>query len=86
MAVSIAVGAALILGTLTRVAAMAGIVLLGLFYLAHPPLHGMAASTMAGSYWIVNYNLIEIAALWVVMLFPTSKYFGLDVLIRSKKD
>ena len=82
--VILAVGMALMLGSLTRVAAIAGIVLLLVFYLAHPPLHGMSASSQVGSYWIVNYNLIEIAGLMVVYLFPTGRYFGLDHLIARK--
>lgn len=83
---SIAAGAALLLGTLTRLAATIAAVLLLLFYLAHPALHGMSASTMGGNFWLVNYNLIEIAALLVIILFPTSKYFGLDNLIKKGKD
>jgi len=85
IALSVFVGAALLLGTLTRVAAVAGSLLLLLFYLAHPPLPGMTASTQGGSYWIVNYNLIEIAALLVLFAFPTSRYVGLDNLIRRGK-
>ena len=44
----------------------------------------MAASTMGGSYWIVNYNLVEIAGLLVVIAFPTSKHFGLDNLLAKR--
>ncbi len=80
------VGMALMLGSLTRIAAVAGIALLLFFYLAHPPLHGMKASPPVGSFWIVNYNLIEIAGLLVVYLFPTGRYFGLDYLIGRKEN
>ena len=86
MTVILAVGMALMLGSLCRIAAIAGIALLLLFYLAHPPLHGMSASSQVGSFWIVNYNLIEIAGLMVVYLFPTGRYFGLDYLIGRKKN
>jgi thiosulfate dehydrogenase [quinone] large subunit len=82
--VILVVGMALVLGTLTRIAAIAGIALLALYYLAHPPLHGMSAVSPIGNYWIVNNNLIEIAGLLVVYLFPTSRYFGLDYLIGRK--
>lgn len=82
---TLAVGATLLLGVFTRAGAAAGCVLLALFYLAHPPLQGYAASTMGGSYWIVNYNLVEIAGLLVVIAFPTSKYFGLDKLLARGK-
>ena len=78
MLLLVGVGMALMLGVLTRVAVIAGIVLLLMFYLAHPPLHGM--SMAPGNFWIVNYNLIEIAALLLVYHFPTHKYFGLAAL------
>ena len=74
------VGMALRRGWLTRVAAGAGSAILLLYYLAHPPLHGMSGGPGAGNFWIVNYNLIEIAALLLVYHFPTSWYFGLDAL------
>ena len=76
----VGVGMALRLGSLTRIAAVAGIVLLLMYYLAHPPLHGMSTGPGAGSFWIINYNLIEIAVLLLVFHFPTSRHFGLDVL------
>ncbi|NIP16734.1 MAG: DoxX family membrane protein [Xanthomonadales bacterium] len=81
MTLLVGVGMALMLGVLTRIAAVAGIAILLLYYLAHPPLHGMAAGPGTGNYWIVNYNLIEVAALLLVYNFPTSRYFGLEVLI-----
>jgi thiosulfate dehydrogenase [quinone] large subunit len=81
MVLLIGVGLALMLGVLTRIAAVAGIVLLLLFYLAHPPLHDLAAGPGTGNYWIINYNLIEIAALLLVYHFRTSHHFGLDALI-----
>jgi len=80
MLLLVGVGMALMLGVLTRVAVIAGIVLLLMFYLAHPPLQGMSAGLGAGNFWIVNYNLIEIAALLLVYHFPTHKYFGLAAL------
>ena len=83
IALLIGVGAALMLGTLTRIAAAAGIVLLLMYYLAHPPFDGMGMGP--GSFWIVNYNLIEIAALLLVIYFPTSRSFGLDVLFERTK-
>jgi thiosulfate dehydrogenase [quinone] large subunit len=81
MALLTGIGTALMLGVLTRIAALAGIATLLLYYLAHPPLHGMVAGPGTGNFWIVNYNLIEVAALLLVYYFPTSRYFGLDALI-----
>jgi thiosulfate dehydrogenase [quinone] large subunit len=80
MVLLVGVGMALMLGVLTRIAAVGGIVLLLMFYLAHPPLHGMSIGPGTGNFWIVNYNLIEIAALLLVYHFPTSRHFGLDAL------
>jgi thiosulfate dehydrogenase [quinone] large subunit len=54
-----------------------------MYYLAHPPFHGMSMGPGTGSFWIVNYNLIECAALLLVYHFPTSRYFGLDALRNS---
>lgn len=85
IALTLAVGITLLLGVFTRIGALIGCLLLLMFYLAHPPLHGYAASSMGGSYWIVNYNLVEIAGLLVVIAFPTSLYFGLDNLLARRK-
>lgn len=82
---TMAVGLTLLLGIFTRIGAVIGCLLLLMFYLAHPPLHGFSASTMGGTYWIVNYNLVEIAGLMVILAFPTSRYFGLDNLIGRRK-
>lgn len=82
--ITVGVGLLLLLGVFTRIAAVAGILLLLLFYLAHPPLHGYSASTMGGTYWLVNYNLVEIAGLLVVFNIPTSRFFGLDNLLQRR--
>ncbi|WP_297335231.1 DoxX family protein [Algoriphagus sp.] len=74
------VGIALILGFKTRFASMVGIGLLLLYYFAHPPFPNYPQGITEGSYWIINKNLIEAAALLIVFLFPTSKIFGLERL------
>jgi thiosulfate dehydrogenase [quinone] large subunit len=84
IALTVLVGLSLMLGLFSRAGAIIGIALLALFYLAHPPLHGFAASSMGGSYWLVNYNLVEIAGLLVILGFPTSRRFGLENLLQSK--
>ncbi len=82
----IAIGLGLILGCLTRAASIAGIILLGLYYVANPPFVGFKYSfPTEGSYLIVNKNLIEIFALAVLTVFPTGKIIGLDRLIFYKK-
>jgi thiosulfate dehydrogenase [quinone] large subunit len=37
-----------------------------------------------GSYWLVNKNLIELVACWVIFQLPTGRYFGLDYLRKNK--
>ena len=79
------VGVALIAGLLTRYATIAGILLLALYYLSTPPFPAYVYSKPAeGSYLIVNKVLIELVALWVLFLFPTSQVVGLDRLLVGK--
>ena len=50
-----------------------------LYYLFAPPLLGLEYGRPGeGSYLIVNKNLIEACALWVLYCFPTSHIIGLD--------
>ncbi|MFC1693111.1 DoxX family membrane protein [Candidatus Latescibacterota bacterium] len=82
----IAIGLGLIVGCLARVASMAGILLLLLYYVANPPFIGFTyTAPLEGSYLIVNKNLIETFALLVLSLFPTGCIIGLDRLIFSPK-
>ena len=83
----ILIGLGLLTGTLSRWAALGGMVLLGFYYLSHPPLIGTEyALPSEGSYLFVNKNLIELFALAVLFVFPTSKIFGLDRLIAKMRN
>jgi thiosulfate dehydrogenase [quinone] large subunit len=78
----IAIGLGLIVGLLSRWALIAGMVMLASYYLSHPPFIGLVYDMpMEGSYLIVNRILIELIALIVLLLFPTSKQVGLDRFI-----
>lgn len=78
----IAIGLGLMLGALSRYAVAGGILLLLLYYFSHPPMVGLRFSAPSeGSYLWVNKNLIEIVALWVLFMFPTSGIIGLDRFI-----
>lgn len=78
----ILIGLGLILGCLTRTATVAGMVLILLYYLCNPPFTGLYyAIPSEGNYLIVNKNLIETAALLVLLLFPTGHIIGLDRFI-----
>lgn len=78
----ILIGLGLITGLLARPAAVAGMVLLALYYLANPPFIGYTYSAPSeGNYLFVNKNLVELAALWVLAVFPTGRVIGLDRLV-----
>ena len=82
----IAIGLGLIVGLFTRIALSAGILLLLFYYFSHPPFVGLKYGLpMEGSYLFVNKNLIEMAAMIVLLLFPTSKIIGIDRLIFKAK-
>jgi thiosulfate dehydrogenase [quinone] large subunit len=82
----ILIGAGLIVGLFTRIAAISGIVLLAFYYLSHPAIIGVNyAIPSEGSYLWVNKNLIELLTLWVILLFPTWKQVGLDKFLFNKK-
>ena len=77
----VVIGLALLLGCFTRAATIAGIVLLALYYIAAPPFVGYVYSMPSeGSYLMVNKVLIELAALVVLLAFPTGRIIGLDRL------
>jgi len=79
------IGLALVLGCLTRLASVLGILLLALYYVANPPFIGTSFGVpVEGHYLIVNKNLIEIVALAIICLFSAGRYWGLDTIISSR--
>lgn len=82
----ILIGSSLIAGLFTKAAISFGIILLLFYYLAIPPFPGLTyTQSVEGSYLIVNKNLIEISALFVLLIFPTGSIIGLDRLIFKNK-
>jgi len=85
----IAIGAAIMLGIFIRFAAVAGTILLLIYYLNNPPLIGLEYSIPSeGSNIIVNKTLIEAIALFLLAVFPAHAVYGLEALftnIKSKK-
>ncbi|SHF10038.1 Uncharacterized membrane protein YphA, DoxX/SURF4 family [Mariniphaga anaerophila] len=73
------IGVALFLGIFIRTASVAGFALLTLYYFAYPPFGGSLAGMADGSYYIVNKNFIEAAAL-LILLFAKERGFGLYAL------
>lgn len=81
------IGAGLFFGLFTRLAAWAGAGLLFLYYLAHPPFVGLLeGSTTEGSYIWVNKNLIEAFVMVLLANIPTQWMFGVDNLIKHRKN
>ncbi|MBN2263090.1 MAG: DoxX family membrane protein [Prolixibacteraceae bacterium] len=82
----IAIGLGLILGLLTQVATVSGIVLIGLYWLSHPALINvkyMLAGT-DNTLW-VDKNLIFIFLLVILLVFPTGKEIGIDRILFNRK-
>ena len=78
------VGALLMLGLFTRLAALAGIGFVLLFYLCNPPFVGYFYSIPTeGSYLIVNKNVVELCALVVILLTGTGRFAGLDGILHG---
>lgn len=76
------VGILLMLGLFTRLASVAAIGFLTMFYAANPPLVGYFYSIPTeGSYLIVNKNLVELFALLVIFLTGSGRFAGLDRLL-----
>lgn len=80
----IAIGLGLMLGALTRWAAYAGMLLILLYYMANPPFVGYYYSIpMEGNYLIVNKNLVEMAALFLISVTPNGRWAGLDLFLHK---
>lgn len=76
------VGLLLMLGLFTRLASLAGIGLILLFYLCNPPFVGyFYAAPTEGSYLIVNKNLVELFALVVIFLTGSGRFAGMDRIL-----
>jgi thiosulfate dehydrogenase [quinone] large subunit len=80
----ILIGLGLMLGCLTRAAGSAGLLLILLYYFCNPPFVGYFYSLPSeGNYLIVNKNLVEAAALLVLVVMQAGRYYGLDQIIHK---
>jgi thiosulfate dehydrogenase (quinone) large subunit len=78
------VGVLLILGLFTRLASVAGIGFILLFYFANPPFVGYFYSLPSeGSYLIINKNLVELCALLVILATRSGLFAGLDRILHG---
>jgi uncharacterized membrane protein YphA (DoxX/SURF4 family) len=76
------IGMLLLAGLGTRVAAVAGAVMLLSFYLVVPPWPGVPQPPGPEHSLIINKNLIEVIALLAIAALPTGSWFGLDGILR----
>jgi len=74
------VGLGLMLGLFTQLSCAGAIALLAVFYLSWLPTRGVHEPGAEGSYLLVNKNLVEAAAAFVVLVFRTGRIAGLDLL------
>jgi thiosulfate dehydrogenase [quinone] large subunit len=78
------IGLGLMLGCFTRLAAVSGMLIVLLYYLCNPPFVGYFYSIPTeGSYLIVNKNLVEVAALAVILVTGSGRAAGLDRIIHG---
>jgi thiosulfate dehydrogenase [quinone] large subunit len=77
------VGLGLVLGLFTQLACAGALALLALFYLSWLPTRGVYEPGAEGNYLLVNKNLVEAAAVAVLLVFRTGRIAGLD-LIRGR--
>ena len=81
------IGACLILGLFGRQVSITGMVLVLIYFLFSPSFWWLEYSRPGeGSYLIVNKNLIEACALFVLYAFPTSHMIGLDRIVFNNSN
>jgi thiosulfate dehydrogenase (quinone) large subunit len=78
------VGLSLILGLLTQLGCWGAAGFLTLFYLSAIPTSGTSQPGAEGTYLLVNKNLIELAAVIVLISFHTGRIAGLDLLLAGR--
>jgi uncharacterized membrane protein YphA (DoxX/SURF4 family) len=82
----IVIGFTLFTGLFDRSSAIAGMILIALFWIANPPLTKLDFGIPhEGNYLVIDKNLVEFFALLVLSLFPTGKYLGLAVFLKRKR-
>jgi uncharacterized membrane protein YphA (DoxX/SURF4 family) len=82
-----AIGLLLIIGILTRYAAIGGALLLLSYYISNPPLQATGVGFgVEGHYILVNKNLIETILLLMIASLPNDWFYGLQNLISRKSE
>jgi thiosulfate dehydrogenase [quinone] large subunit len=78
-------GLSLLLGLFTRTGTVSALVLLVLLYVTHIPMLGVPVPGAEGSYLFVDKNLVEAAAVLVLLVFPTGRIAGLDLWLVARR-
>jgi thiosulfate dehydrogenase (quinone) large subunit len=81
----LAVGISLMLGLLTRIGCIGGLLLLSLFYFTAIPTAGLPQTGAEGTYLLVNKTLIEGLAVLALFAFDTGRIAGLDRLWADRR-
>ena len=81
----ILIGLALFIGLFLRIASVAGILLLFLYYFAYPPFGTSLFGSTEGHFYIVDRNFIE-AFLLLWFVFSKQVGYGIDNLLRYATD
>jgi uncharacterized membrane protein YphA (DoxX/SURF4 family) len=80
------VGLALIFGLFERIGTVVGMTLLFLYWLSNPPFVSNDFNVITeGHYLVINKNIVELLALFVLLFFPTGKQFGIPVLFKKNR-
>ena len=79
------VGLGLMLGLFTQLACAGALALLVMFYASYLPTHGVLEPGAEGNYLFVNKNLVEAAAVAVILSFRTGRIAGLDLLLARPR-
>jgi uncharacterized membrane protein YphA (DoxX/SURF4 family) len=82
----IAIGACLMLGFLTPLAALGAAAFLAMIYLSMPPWPGLPPNPKTeGHYLIVSKNLIEFLACLVIATTPSGHWIGIDAFVFGRR-
>ena len=79
------VGLSLMLGLFTQLACAGALAFLALFYVSWLPTRGVYEPGTEGNYLLVNKNLVEAAAVFVVLVFRTGRIAGLDLVLARPR-
>ena len=80
------IGLSLVLGIFTRAGCWGALLFLTLVYWVTIPVQGIPQPGSEGAYLLVNKNLIEWAAVLLLMVFRTGEIAGLDVWLQRRRE